>query len=55
MVSRALENLERLALLPALHGACASLDGDDWLRAYALSADRSMRAAVLSKAPLAVG
>jgi len=66
------------ALLPALQTASANLDGDDRLRAYALSADahhvaasvllklddhglawiaadRSMRAAVLSQAPLAVG
>ena len=66
------------ALLPALQTACANLDGDDKLRAYALSADayhvaasvllklddhglaslaadRSMRAAAASQAPLAVG
>lgn len=65
-------------LLSALQSACVSLDGDDRLRAHALSADayhvaasvllklddhglawlaadRSMRAAVLSEAPLAVG
>ncbi|MGH3302348.1 MAG: XRE family transcriptional regulator [Streptosporangiaceae bacterium] len=66
------------SLLPALQAACGNLDGDDMLRAYALSADayhvaasvllklddnglawlaadRSMRAAALSQAPLAVG
>ena len=66
------------ALLPALEAACGNLDGDDKLRAYALSADayhvaasvmlkldnhglawlaadRSIRAAVSSQAPLEVG
>jgi hypothetical protein len=65
-------------LLPDLHTACDSLDGDQRLRAYALSADayhvaasvllklddhglawlaadRSMRAATLSRDPLAIG